>query len=93
MLEQAVFDLEGVDVFAAADDEVFDAAGDGYVAVWGEGAFVAGLGVLGLHAGLRTLQGEKGYLHASKPFLYHLPPSLRPCGRHLPSTLSSRDTH
>jgi hypothetical protein len=43
--EETVFDLEGVDVFAAADDEVFDAAGDGYIAFRVHGGFVAGLGV------------------------------------------------
>jgi hypothetical protein len=42
--EDAVFDFEGVDVLPAADDEVFDAAGDLEVAVGGHASFVAGLG-------------------------------------------------
>lgn len=46
MGQKTVFDLEGVDVFAAADDQVFDAAGYGYVAVGGEGGFVACLFLL-----------------------------------------------
>ena len=41
--EEAVFDFERVDVLAAADDEVFDAAGDFDVAGGVHGAFVAGL--------------------------------------------------
>ena len=41
MGEEDVFDLERGDVFAAADDEVFDAAGDLEVAVEGEEGFVA----------------------------------------------------
>lgn len=46
MGQKTVFDLERVDVFAAADDQVFNAAGYGYVAVWGEGGFVACLFLL-----------------------------------------------
>ena len=41
MGQETILDLERVDVFAAADDQVFDAAGYGYIAVWGEGGFVA----------------------------------------------------
>ena len=48
MGQKTVFDLEGVDVFATADDEVFDAAGYGNVAVCGEGGFVACLFIISL---------------------------------------------
>jgi len=41
MRKEAVLDFQGVDVFAAADDEVFDAACDLDVAVCVEEAFVA----------------------------------------------------
>lgn len=41
--EEAVLDFERVDVFAAADDDVFDAAGDLQVAVGVHLGFVAGL--------------------------------------------------
>lgn len=41
MGEEAVFDFEGVDILATADDQVFDPAGDADVAVRVEGAFVA----------------------------------------------------
>lgn len=41
--EQAIFDFERVDVFAAADDEVFDAAGDFEVALGIHEGFVARL--------------------------------------------------
>lgn len=43
MREEAVFDLERVDVLAALDDEVLDAAGDGDVAGGVDGGFVARL--------------------------------------------------
>lgn len=43
MRQQAVFDLERVDVLPPADDQVFDAAGDGDVAVGVQGGFVTGL--------------------------------------------------
>ena len=46
MGQETILDLERVDVFAAADDQVFDAAGYGYVAVGGEGGFVACLFLL-----------------------------------------------
>lgn len=56
--EDAVFDFEGVDVFAAADDEVFDAAGDLDVAVGGHAGFVAGLGDMVREEGLGTQRGR-----------------------------------
>ena len=47
MCEKAVFDFEGVDVFASADDEIFDPAGDFQIAVCVYEGFVAGLCVSG----------------------------------------------
>lgn len=41
--QETVFDLERVDVLAAADDQVFDAACDRDVAVRADVCFVAGL--------------------------------------------------
>lgn len=43
MGDETLFDFEGGDVFAAADDHVFDAAGDDEEAVWIEEALVAGV--------------------------------------------------
>ena len=39
--EKTIFDLEGMDVFSAADDKIFDSSGDGYVAFLSDRRFVS----------------------------------------------------
>jgi hypothetical protein len=43
VLHESVLDLERVDVFAAANDDIFEAAGDCAVAVGVDEGFVAGV--------------------------------------------------
>lgn len=60
--EEAVFNIEGVDVFAAADDEVFEAPGDFDVALVVHFCFVAGLwrGVGGVLGAFLWVVGDGG---------------------------------
>lgn len=72
MGQKTVFDFERVDVFAAADDQVFDAAGYGYVAIWGEGGFVSCLFsvIRFLGSGLYMFVLLKGtYVHPHFPII------------------------